>query len=80
MRKKSQPSRVPTKAAPVSAVVKEEITKAAQTAELLRADLGAAYKAAADPLLQIALLRIMKLSADFQSELVQIETAMQGRK
>ena len=80
MRKKSQPPTVPKKAAPVNAVVKEEITKAAQTAQLLRADLGTAYKAAADPILRTALLRIMKLSAGLQSELVRVEAKIHGRK
>lgn len=80
MKKKSQPPRVPTRATTVNAVVKEEITKAAQTAQLLRSDLGAAYKRATDPLLQIVLLRIMKLSADLQSELSQLEVAMDDRK
>jgi hypothetical protein len=79
MRKKSQPHLVPKRAAPLNVVVKEEITKAAQTAQLLRADPSAAYKAAADPLLQMALQRIMKVSADLQAELVQVETAMQCR-
>ena len=65
--------------APARAVVTEEITKAAQTAELLRSDLGAAYKASADPLLHIVLLRIIKLSADLQSELVQVQAAMEDR-
>ena len=80
MKAKSQRPSRSNKTAPGLAVAAEEITKAAQTAELLRSDLGAAYKSTTDPLLQIVLLRIMKLSADLQSELVQVEAAMDGRK
>jgi hypothetical protein len=80
MKAKPQPPPPPNKTAPSLAVAVEEITKAAQTAELLRSDLGAAYKAATDPLLQIVLLRIMKLSADLQSELVQVQAAVEDRQ
>ena len=61
-------------------MAKEEITKASQTAQLLRSDLGSAYKNAADPLLQIVLLRLMKLASELQSELLQVEAAMDERK
>jgi hypothetical protein len=79
MKAKSRSPHAKKKTTSSTDMVTEEITKAAQTAQLLRSDLGAAYKAAADPLLQIVLLRIMKLSADLQSELVQVEAAMQDR-
>ena len=80
MRKKSQTTLVPAKTSPASCVAKEEITKASQTAQLLRSDLGSAYKNAADPLLQIVLLRLMKLASELQSELLQVEAAMDERK
>jgi hypothetical protein len=74
---KSNP--VPAKDPAKPDVVNEEITKAAQTAQLLRSDLGSAYKAAEDPLLQIVLLRLMKLSNDLQSELTQVQAAVTER-
>ena len=60
-------------------VVKEEITKATQTAQLLRSDLGSAYKAAENPLLQIVLLRLMELAGKLQSELTQVQAAVNER-
>lgn len=60
-------------------VAKEEITKAAQTAQLLRSDLGGAYKAAEDALLQIVLLRLLGLADQLLSEVSQLQAAMDDR-
>jgi hypothetical protein len=57
----------------------EEITKATQTAQLLSSDLGSAYQAAEDPLLQIVLLRLMQLTRELRSELTRVHTAMEER-
>lgn len=61
-------------------VVKEEIAKSAQTAQLLCADLRSAYKAADDPLLHIILLRLTKLANELYSEVAQVEVAIGERK
>jgi hypothetical protein len=57
----------------------EKITKATQTAQLLSADLGNAYKAAEDPLMQIVLTRLMKTTNKVRSDLTRIHTAMEKR-
>ena len=80
MKKKPKLAGGPPKPARPTNVVKEEIVKAAQTAQLLRADLGSAYKAADDPLLQIIILRLMKLAAELHSEVDQVAVAMEERK
>lgn len=80
MKKKPEAADRARRAARSAEVVKEEITKAAQTVQLLRSDLGNAYKATADPLLQIVLLRLMNLSVELQSGVVQVEAALEERK
>jgi hypothetical protein len=80
MKQKPKLARVPPQPARPTDVVKEEIAKAAQTAQLLRADLGSAYKAADDSLLQIILLRLMKLATELHSEVAQVEVAIGERK
>jgi hypothetical protein len=79
MKPKVKSSPVPAKASATTEVVKEEIAKATQTAQLLRSDLGCAYKAAEDPLLQIVLLRLMELAGKLQSELTQVQAAVNER-
>jgi hypothetical protein len=69
MKPKLRSTAAPAKSSASSRVVQEEITKATQTAQLLGSDLGSAYKAAEDPLLQIVLLRLMRLANELRSEL-----------
>ena len=79
MKRPSKPASV-SEARPLApCVVVEEITKATQTALLLGSDLGSAYKAAEDPLLQIVLLRLMRLANELRSELARVHTAMGQR-
>ncbi len=79
MKLKLRSPAVPAKSSATSSVVQEEITKAFQTAQLLGSDLGSAYKAAEDPLLQIALLRLLGLANELRSELSRVHTAMEER-
>jgi hypothetical protein len=79
MKPKLKSNPAPAKSPAKPDVVHEEITKAAQTAQLLRSDLGSAYKAAEGPLLQIVLLRLVRLSSDLQSELTQVQAAVTER-
>jgi hypothetical protein len=62
-----------------SDVVKECATKAMQTAELLQGDLLEAYKAADDPVVQLALRRLMEQAAKLQSEVVEFQAAIVDR-
>lgn len=79
MKRPSKPEPV-SEARPLApCVVVEEITKATQTAQLLSSDLGSAYKAAEDPLMQTVLTRLMKTTNKVRSDLTRIHTAMEKR-
>ncbi len=62
-----------------SEVVIECATKAMQTAELLRGDLLEGYKAAVDPIVQLALRRLMEQAAKLQSEIVEFQAVIVDR-
>ena len=75
MKHPAKPGSASAVRSPASCVVREEIAKATQTAQLLNSDLGSAFKAAEDPRLQIVLLRLMELTNELQTELTRVHSA-----